>query len=251
LVPLAVLAGANMAIHLEVADVTEEGIFLGLTVSVHVFALLITIIGGRIVPSFMANTLRQTGDDTGLHDNPLLARLSIAGMALVVIADLVDPAAAIRGLLVLAVAVVIAIRMVTWGGWRCRHQPILWVLHVAYAWLPISLALEGLSGLTDVLPTSAAVHGLTTGAIGTMTLAMMSRVALGHTGRPLVVAPAVTVAYGAITLAAIARIAAPLSGDLHDAMLIAGAAAWTLAFVFFFWTYVPILVQPRPEGKPG
>lgn len=251
LVPIGLLFLANLTIHLDAADVLETGAFGGLSAAVHLFALLITVIGGRIVPSFTINALRQTADETGIRDNPVLARLSILGMVLIVVADVIGPVAEIRGALGLAVAAVIGLRMASWGGWRTRRQPILWILHVAYAWLPIGLALEAMSRLTDVLPMSGALHGLTIGAIGTMTLAMMSRVTLGHTGRPLVLPPWMTVSYVAITIAAIARIVAPLFDGAYELLVMTGTVAWILAFAIFCLRYGPILTGPRADGKPG
>ena len=144
----------------------------------------------------------------------------------------------------LAASAVIAWRLT---GRATRHvldKPFVWVRHLGYAWLAAGLALKGLAGL-GVLETSSATHGLTIGAVGTMTLAIMTRAGLGHSGRPIIAAPLTVAAYFLVSLAAVARIA-----GTETAMMLA-ASAWTAAFVGFLIVYAPIFLTPRPDGRPG
>jgi uncharacterized protein involved in response to NO len=143
-------------------------------------------------------------------------------------------------------------RLYGWQGSRTLRQPILWVLHLGYLWLVIGLAWRGVVELTGVLPATDALHGLAIGAIGTMTLAVMSRATLGHTGRPLQAPGLVVAAYVLVSAAAILRLAAPLApaGSALPLLVMSGAA-WSLAFAAFAIRLGPILLRPRPDGRPG
>ena len=127
----------------------------------------------------------------------------------------------------------------------------MWILHASYAWIVVHLLLRGLAGF-DLVPHALATHALTVGAIGGMTLGMMTRTARGHTGRPLEVGRAEVAAYVLVHAAAVARALVPLA--LPSAYLwatLASALLWCAAFVLFTVTYVPILTRPRLDGKPG
>jgi uncharacterized protein involved in response to NO len=168
----------------------------------------------------------------------------------VLIADLFRVPAAI-GAAALAAAALNALRLNGWRSARTFDTPLLWVLHLGYGWLIVGLALKGVAGLTDLVPANAALHALTVGAIGTMMLAVMSRAALGHTGRPLVAHPVVVASYVMISLAALLRIAAPLAPSAYLVLIEASGVVWSLAFVQFLAIFAPILWQPRVDGKPG
>ena len=120
-----------------------------------------------------------------------------------------------------------------------------------YLWLIVGLALKGAAALSDTVPGSAALHALTVGAIGTMLLAVMSRAALGHTGRPLRAHAPTVGAYVLISVAAVLRVAAALIPSAYMDLLMASSTAWTVGFALFLWIYAPILVMSRPDGKPG
>ena len=129
--------------------------------------------------------------------------------------------------------------------------PILLVLHLGYAWLVAGLALKGGSGFLDWLPESAALHALTVGAVGTMLMAVMSRAALGHTGRKLEAHPTTVMAYSLVSLAAVLRIAAPLLPMAAPYAMAGSGIVWSLAFALFLAVYAPILIRPRVDGEPG
>ena len=138
------------------------------------------------------------------------------------------------------------VRLLRWQGWRCGSNPILIVLHIGYLWLPAGLLLLGFAQLA-LVPESAALHALSTGAMATMILAVMSRASLGHTGRPLVAGPVVAASYLLVTVAALSRIAAGFgSGEQHAALAVAGAA-WSGAFGLFLLRFVPILCSARND----
>jgi len=131
-------------------------------------------------------------------------------------------------------------------------QPIVWVLHLAYLWLPVGFALKALVLLTGIAIAAFWLHALTVGALATMILGMMTRVALGHTGRPPVVYPVITVAYTLLSGAAVMRVfGLSLCGGSYLVVILIAASLWTTAFALFLWVYTPILVAPRADGKAG
>jgi uncharacterized protein involved in response to NO len=157
----------------------------------------------------------------------------------------------VTGWAALGAGLLYAVRLARWAGTRTWPEPLVLVLHVGYAFLPLGFLLIGLSILVpQALPASGALHAWTAGAMGTMTLAVMTRASLGHTGRPLAASAATQAIYSAIILAALVRIAAPLSGDWSMAMLDIAAAAWTIAFAGFVALYGPILLRPRLVKAP-
>ena len=156
------------------------------------------------------------------------------------------PASAITGGLLLAAGAANLVRLARWRGWVAAREPLVWSLHVGYGWLGIGLAMLGASRLTDQIPQTTGVHALTTGAIGVMTLAVMTRASRGHTGRPLAADAATTALFAAINGAAVLRLAAPFAGASQPALLIVSAAFWTLAFGGFAVCYGRMLSTSRP-----
>ena len=144
-----------------------------------------------------------------------------------------------------AAGVALAARLSRWRGLATRREPLLFILHVGYGWLALGLVLLGLNGLHPIVPASAAMHALTVGAIGTMTLAVMTRASLGHTGRPLRADGATRSIYVLVTLAALLRLIAPFSGA--QAILVTSLAglAWTAAFATFAIHYGRFLLRPH------
>ena len=237
---------ANLLVHLEFMGVIDTGIEVGHRLAVDLLALLIAIIGGRVVPAFTTNALRRRGEEK-LPVNR--APLNVAGIILVAaltIADIGYPDATATGWLAYAAAVVNAMRLAGWCGLRTISEPIVAVLHVGFAWLVIGLGLKGGAILGDTLSAATALHALTAGAAGTMILAVMSRAALGHTGRPLVIRSATVFSYGMVTLGALIRVVAPVffPAYYNEGMLAAGFS-WIAAFVIFAIVYWPVLTGPR------
>jgi uncharacterized protein involved in response to NO len=223
-----------------------------LRVGIGVVLLLLTIIGGRIVPSFTANALRRRGIGAEIRSRPLVEVLAIGAMALAVPMDAAWPAHPAAGALAAVAALAQALRLAGWRSLRTLGDPIVWVLHAAYAWLPIGLALKAafLLGVADWA--GQWQHALTIGSAATMILAVMTRASLGHTGRPLVVSRGIAVAYALLLSAAAIRVFAPaLAAGSYLATLEAAALAWIAAFAIFVAVYAPILTRERADGKPG
>ena len=136
-----------------------------------------------------------------------------------------------------------ALRLCRWRGVRTLEEPLLLILHLGYGWLALGLLLLGFNGLFALLPATAALHALTVGAVGTMTLAVMTRASLGHTGRPLTAGPITKAIYGLITIAALTRILSPLAGDQMELMLWLSGATWSGAFGLFTIFYGGVLMR--------
>lgn len=248
LVLLAVLVAANALAHMEFLGLADWGTGEGHLLAIDLVVLLITIVGGRIVPAFTANWLAARGDDARLSSRPWLDRLTIAVTAAVLVADLVGGWDEARGALALAAATLHALRLAGWRTSRTLSEPILWVLHLGYSWLVLGFALKALALLTGALPEIAALHAFTAGAASTMVLGVMTRAALGHSGRPLEAAPATVLAYALVTLGALVRVAGPvLAPHLYLELMLVSGAAWALAFALFVAVHWPIMTRPRVD----
>jgi uncharacterized protein involved in response to NO len=223
----------------------------GLVLAVDVYAVLIALIGGRVVPAFTRSALAREGGEGGVRGFSTLDKAAIALTAAVALADLALPAAVV-GWLSMAAGLTVAARLRGWGGLRTLRTPLLWVLHLAYLWLAAGLIWKGVYQAAAIGVPGDALHGITIGAVGTMTLAIMSRASLGHSGLPLE-APRLTVAaYVAISLAAAARLAATgLAGTGLTAALLLSGAAWCTAYALFLIDFAPLLLRPRRNSAPS
>jgi uncharacterized protein involved in response to NO len=220
--------------------------------AVDLVLLLLVVIGGRIVPAFTGNALRRAGSEAAPVTRGWLEILSIGSVAAIALCDLLLPDSPLAGVLAAVAAAAHALRLAGWKSFRVGGEPILWILHVGYAWIPIGLALKACWLLGGAGFAAKWLHALTFGAFATMILAVMSRASLGHTGRPLVVSRAVTVAYVLLTVGAVLRVfGAALMPDWYLLALSASGGAWMLAFLIFVVVYAPILILPRPDGKRG
>ncbi len=210
---------------------------------------LIMVVGGRITPSFTNNWLARQNSEKlpaplGRFD---MATIALAAAALVV--WIAAPGWSGTAVLLIAAAIGQAARLARWAGERTWREPILLVLHLGYAFVPLGALMLGLSILwPDVMPPSGALHAWTTGAMGTMTLAVMTRATLGHTGRDVTTTPATMVIYAAILVAAVARVAAPLVPALYSEMLVLAGLGWIVAFGTFALLYGPMLLRARQSG---
>lgn len=249
LAALALLLGGNLLVHLDalgLAPTAELGNRIGLAT----LWMLISLVGGRIIPSFTRNWLAKTRPGArlpapaGRFDQVTLA---VTGIALALWSG--APEAQATSWALLAAGIFVAVRLCRWRGLRTWREPLLLILHVGHGWLALGLALLGVNGLSPILPATAALHALTVGAIGTMTLAVMTRASLGHTGRPLSAGPGTGVIYLLVTLAAVLRILSPLAGGhMVPALWLAGAA-WSGAFGLFALLYGRALARPRVRAE--
>jgi uncharacterized protein involved in response to NO len=219
---------------------------LGQRLAIAVSVTLIALIGGRIVPSFTRNWLAKTGSQALPVPFDGIDKTALALTAAAMIGWIVLPDEATVGAILLAAGVLLAVRLARWRGQATVREPILFVLHVGYGWLALATWLLGLSILApETVPLTAALHALTAGAIGTMTLAVMTRTSLGHTGRAIVADRFVVAMYLMVSAGAALRVAAPLAGDWYAHVLGCGGGLWSGAFLLFALRYAPILFGPR------
>ncbi|MBV1913957.1 MAG: NnrS family protein [Pseudomonadales bacterium] len=210
-------------------------------------SVMIAIIGGRIVPAFTTNWLRQQNrlEQTGKPQSPPMTdELAIAFSLALAVCWGFFPEQVFTGWVAIIAGLLHGLRMSGWKGWATTAEPLMLVLHIAYGWLALALVALGIAIGFDGLPQSAAIHGLTVGAIGTMILSVAVRVSLGHTGRPLRATKTISLMFILVTLAAVVRIFAPVSDYYMDLILVSGLM-WIAAFVLFMIEFIPIYVQPR------
>ncbi len=249
---LGVLWIGALLVQLENLAGTATGL-MGVRLGIWVLLLMIAIIGGRIIPAFTGAFLRMQGLGE-VRTISWLEQVAPPAVVAAAIADVFIPDNPLTGVLLLIAAVLHGWRLSGWQGVKTRHSPILWVLHLGYGWLVIGLALRGISVFVpDVVPPSAALHALTAGTIATMILGVTTRAALGHSGRPLKVAPSIAWAYGLLTAGAFVRSIGPIvhpsaAGDLIPAV---AGLLWLLAFGIYVAVYLPVCTQPRADGRPG
>jgi len=223
-----------------------------LGVAINIVLLLITIIGGRIVPAFTANGLRQAGQTVTLRNYALVERALPIVMLAVIVVDAVVPGGTWAVAVAALAALLHAIRLSGWRSLRVTGKPILWVLHLAYVWLPIGFALKAVYLAAGSPWAQWWQHAFGIGVFALMILAVTTRASLGHTGRPLNVHPTIPIAYLLVALAALTRIAGPSIWPAHYlGVLTATATMWTTAFLIFVAIYGPILTRPRLDGKRG
>lgn len=212
-----------------------------------VVVVLTCVIGGRVIPTFTANALRGVRQ----WRDARLDWASLAATIAALLAVLSQAPAAMSVSLCVVAAVLQATRLAGWNPWATRGTPLLWILHVSYAWIPVGLVLLAAGALGAVSP-SAGLHALTLGAIGGLIIGMITRTALGHTGRPLRAGRIETAAYLLVQLAVVLRLVPMLETSLpYAGWTIAAASAWSLAFALYLVKYVPFLTQPRIDGRDG
>ncbi len=219
---------------------------IGLHLGIATVTLLIALIGGRIIPSFTRNWLAKQKAPSLPAAFGRFDHLTLAATLAALLAWLAVPQSLAAGLLAASAGLLNLLRLARWRGLAAAREPLLWALHLGYLWIPAGLFLTAASTVLDSVPPVAGIHALTVGAMATMTLAVMSRATLGHTGRPLRAGPSLTGSFCLITLAALTRLAASLAPGLFPPLIHISAAAWTAAFVLFLWVCGPMLLTRKP-----
>lgn len=248
---LAALAIANLAMHLQFMGVWASGQRVGELIALDLAAVVMIIIGGRITPAFTANWLRLQGRDASVVSrSDQLDRWAMLSALLMIPADLVLAAPWLGALAALAAALINGWRLLRWRGWHAADEPLLWVLHLGLAWIVVALLLKAAGPWFGFAP-SVWMHALGVGAAGTLILGVMTRVAMGHTGRPMRLPRGGVLIYHAVSLSALARLAAALGLVEYRLSVIVAALAWVFACILFVALYWPILSSPRVDGRPG
>ena len=250
---LAVLTVADACVHAEALGWTTDTATLGLHLALHVFVLMIVVIGGRIIPMFTANVLAARGETARPVKTGPLEIMCVIGVITVAIVDLTGLNGTMAGWASALTAAALALRAAGWRGDRALNLPFLWILHLGHAWLPIAYALKAASELgIDAVTPDAFVHAITAGAMSTAILGVMTRASLGHTGRPLKPGKAVDAGYFLIAFAATIRVFGPMIAPSYaiEAIVLSGIV-WTVPFAVFTIVYAPILAAPRADRRPG
>jgi len=233
-----VLAAGNIAFHLEAhfAGAADYAIRFGLAAVI----MLITLIGGRIVPSFTRNWLAR--ENPGRLPVPFgrFDMTTVVASAVALLAWAMLPSWRVAGMALIIAAALQAARLARWAGDRTARERLVLILHLGYAFVPLGFLLTGLATL-DLVPAAAGIHAFAAGAVGTMTLAVMTRASLGHTGQALTASRATQAIYAAIVTAALLRVAAAVLYGGAMPLLQTSAALWALAFLGFGLAYGPML----------
>ncbi len=244
---LVLLAAAAGFVHLTQLGLLAAPALPGIQVALDAVLFILAVMGGRVIPMFTnngvpgADATRRPGvekaalglllallaaDLLGLHDAPLLAVAAAAGVAH-------------------------AWRWLLWKPWKTLRVPLVWVLHLAYAWVPLHLLLRALAAAGWLAP-SLATHALTVGAVGGLIIGMMTRTARGHTGRPLRADRYEVACYALVALAAVVRVFLPLASPTQTIhAVLASAGLWSAGFALYAVRYWPVLSRPRIDGRPG
>jgi uncharacterized protein involved in response to NO len=230
----------------------ELGQHIGLYAALDIILVMIAIIGGRIVPNFTRNALTRQGVTAIVQSRPWVDRGAILSLLLMVALDMAMPLSKVSGVASLLAALFHMMRLGQWQGHRTLRDPLLWALHLGYGWLVLGLALKAAALLSGIMAADKWLHALTVGTIGTMILAVMSRAALGHSGRALVAPRPMSFAFLLVSAAAISRVAFPAAfPEQYDQIIALSGALWLAAFAIYLTVYTPILLKPRQDGKPG
>lgn len=249
---LAALFGAALLYHMETMGWLHQATRASHMLALDALLLLITVVGGRIVPAFTTNALRREGDASLPRAIDKRDVIMIALVAIMLVADFADRDGMVAGSVAVAAGATGVVRMFGWRTGAVVGSPILWILHLGYGWLVLGLLLKGAAQIFGGIPTVAALHALTIGAVGSMTLGVMTRAALGHTGRALQVSTPVAAAYAMVSLAAILRVATPfLPPALYDGAMLLSGLFWIAAFLVFAVGFWPVLTRPRISAANG
>ena len=241
---LTLLALANGLHHAQAAERVPGDWATRLALSIA--AMLIALIGGRIVPSFTRNWLAKRQVKTLPAPFGPLDKATLAATAFSLMAWIIAPTRHLTGACLVLAGALLLVRLGRWHGWKTAREAILAILHLGYAWLAAALILLGAGILLpETVPASAAIHTLTAGAIATMTLAVMTRASLGHTGRTIAADGWIVTIYLLVNFGAVLRVLSPFSTQAYEGLLAAGGIFWGSAFVIFVLRFWKVLTGPR------
>ena len=241
---LGVLALSNLGLHLDALGAWPGVRPRAAAVALDAVLLVILLVGGRIIPLFTRNATRQPQ----IRNSLFLDRLTLWGGGALLLADALVWAR-VGSSLALLVGLASLLRARHWGTRYTLKDPLLWSLHLGYLWIPTGLLLRAAASLWPIF-NATWLHALTVGGVGLTTLAMMARVALGHSGRKLIAPRLIAWAFGILWVATLVRVVSPFLPRYVMLVSVAGSL-WTLAFALYLVVYVPILLAPRVDGRPG
>jgi uncharacterized protein involved in response to NO len=238
------LALANLVIHRGHMLSDHASLRMGTYASVYFVVVMMMIISGRVVPAFTQNALTASGVDAEVSNRALLGPLAVAAACFALLADLARPGSSVSTGLALCAAPLLLIRQSGWQFYKTFDRPMLWILHVGHAWLAVGFLFLGVSNLFHIGIAAAQLHAFTAGAMGTLILGMMTRVTLGHSGRPIEASKSTLWMFILVIVgAAIRVIGASGPVELYRPSLLLGGVLWTLAWILFGVSYARILLH--------
>ena len=244
---LVLLGVLILVVHLALQERFEISPRLGVQLALDVVLFIMVVMGGRVIPMFTNNGV----PGTHATRTAWLEKLALGTVIMLFIADLLQLPQTVIAMIALTGALAHGARLTLWKPWRTLATPLVWILHAAYAWIVVHLALRGLFAL-GLLAGSYATHALTVGAIGGLTLGMMARTARGHTGRPLEADGYEFTMFLLIQVAAVVRVFVSIaSPGLYLVSVPLSALLWAAAFGLYAVRYWPVLTRPRLDGRPG
>ena len=247
LLVLGVMTLANAEVHLRQLGINITDLPFGITFMLNLLILMIVLMGGRVIPFFTKSALPEAATKIRMPVEWAAVGFSIALMA----GEVCQLSPVILGILAGSAAILHALRLVGWHDIRVWKTPLLWVLHLGYAWIVVGYALTALAKYGTLLP-FLATHAFTAGGIGMVTLGMMARVSLGHSGRPLIPPKLTVLAFALLNVSALLRVVAPVFFiSNYGSWILLSGSLWILAYLFFLWDYFPMLLAPRVDGRPG
>jgi uncharacterized protein involved in response to NO len=248
-VALVVLGASNVAIHLDALGVPGAMRRRASLVAVDVVTFFLVLVTGRVVAMFTKNVTR----DAACRNHPELEVSALVAIGAVLAVDAIGVQAPPVAAPVLATAgLLVGGRAIHWGAFASRREPMLWILHLGHAFLPIGLLLRAAAEVTARVPVALGMHAITVGSIGALCLGMMARVALGHTGRLVATPRGMGAAFAMVLFAALARMSASLvSESVALPLLVGSAMSVAVAFLAYAWIYGKVLITPRVDGKAG
>ncbi len=244
---LVLIAAAVLAVHLAQLEVIALPAWLGIQVALDAVLLIMTVMAGRVIPMFTNNGIAGAN----ATQRPWLEKAALGSVLVLLLADTLQLGGLALALVLALGAAVHLVRWWLWQPWKTLRTPLVWVLHAAYLWIPVYLALRGAAAL-GLVAASVATHALTVGAIGGLVIGMMTRTARGHTGRPLLADRADVACYVLVLAAAVVRVAVPLAAPAATLHAVLGSAAlWSAGFGLYALRYWPVLSRARVDGKAG
>ena len=244
---LVLLSAASLCIHLNQLGVLALPAWAGIQIALDVVLFILCVMGGRVIPMFTINGVPGAGS----RRHPQLELVALGSVLALLAADALRVPPLVLGAVAAIAAIAHLVRWILWQPWVTLRTPMVWVLHLAYAWIPVHLALRAAAAAGWIAP-SAAVHSLTVGAVGGLVIGMMTRTARGHTARPQRADWRDVTCYGLVAVAALVRVLAPLVVPAHTAQaVLCSAALWSAGFALYAVSYWNVLTRPRLDGRPG
>ncbi len=242
---LGLYAISNLVDHLAANDTFADAA-VGQRMGLSVIVMLIALIGGRVIPSFTGNWLKKRGVDISPTPFSGFDRFSLLVLLGALALWTAKPELALSGWLLMASGTIHGVRMSRWCGYATASDALVIILHVGYGWIALGLLLLGTEVIWSGAVPLSGIHAVTAGGIGTMTLAMMTRASLGHSGQGLLAGPGTIAIYGLVSAGAMLRVLTPMfSGDVYAEILGLSAFLWASAFVLFVVVYFPLLSGVR------